>query len=131
MTRLPAAVAVIATLAAGLGIRAWTDGPLAKYGGVALYTVLVYTLIILIRPRTRPRTTAAIALALSWAVEFAQLTPVPAALSAQSTLARLILGSTYHPPDLLAYALGALLALAVHAGVARRRSSVTRSRRIR
>lgn len=40
-------------------------------------------------------------------MEFAQLTDVPARLSADSTAARLVLGSTFNAPDLFWYAVGA------------------------
>lgn len=42
-----------------------------------------------------------------WLVEFGQLTGVPATLAAHSTLARLALGTTFHPADLLWYGIGA------------------------
>ncbi|GIH99425.1 ribosomal maturation YjgA family protein [Planobispora takensis] len=114
-SRLPAALAAVLTVAAGLTLRATVDGWFGEYGGDALYTVLVHTLIVFVWPRVTPVRAAAGALAFSWAVEFAQLTPVPAALSETSTLARLVLGSTFGAPDLAAYAAGAALAAAVHA----------------
>ncbi|GGS69606.1 hypothetical protein GCM10010156_30470 [Planobispora rosea] len=113
-SRIPAALAALATVAAGLSLRAATDGWLGKYGGDALYTVLIYTLIVFVRPRVTPVRAAAGALAFSWAVEFAQLTPLPAALSEASTLARLVLGSTFGAADLVAYAAGAVLAAVAH-----------------
>ncbi|GIH92817.1 DUF2809 domain-containing protein [Planobispora siamensis] len=114
-SRLPAALAAVLTIAAGLTLRATVGGWFGKYGGDALYTVLIYTLIVFVRPRVASAGAAAGALAFSWAVEFAQLTPVPAALSEASPLARLVLGSTFGAPDLVAYAAGAALAAAVHA----------------
>ncbi|WP_196443362.1 DUF2809 domain-containing protein [Planomonospora sp. ID67723] len=118
-TRLPAALVAVVTVAAGLTLRAVADGWFAKYGGDALYTVLVYTLVVLVRPGVAPVRAAAGAVALSWAVELAQLTPVPAALSEASVLARLVLGSTFGAMDLVAYAAGAALAAAAHALVRR------------
>lgn len=114
MNRLVALAATIAVLVAGLSVRAFADGAFAKYAGVALYTVLIYTLVLVIAPRIRPLIAGVLALAISWAVEFAQLTPVPAALSARSGLARLVFGSTFNPPDLFWYAVGAAFAAAVH-----------------
>ncbi|MFJ3876012.1 DUF2809 domain-containing protein [Streptomyces sp. NPDC090077] len=93
--------------AAGLGLRAVADGSVAKYGGDALYTVLVLALVVLAAPRLAPPRAAAAALAVSWAVEFLQLSAVPAELSRRSTVARLVLGSTFNAPDLLWYAVGA------------------------
>ncbi|MEU9837151.1 DUF2809 domain-containing protein [Streptosporangium sp. NPDC048047] len=112
--RLPAVLAVVVTVAAGLGVRALTGGWFGKYAGDALYTVLVHALVVAAVPRVSPFRAAACALAFSWAVEFAQLTPVPAALSEASVLARLVLGSTFGAVDLAAYAAGALLAATAH-----------------
>ncbi|MFI5804849.1 DUF2809 domain-containing protein [Streptomyces sp. NPDC051561] len=112
--RLVALGAAAAVIAAALGIRAATSGDLAKYAGDALYTVLLYALVVAVAPRVRPLVAASVALGVSWAVEFAQLTSVPATLSAHSTLARLALGSTFNAPDLFWYAVGAACAYGVH-----------------
>ncbi len=102
------------TAGAGLGLRAVAAGDVAKYGGDALYTVLIHTLVVLTVPRVRPVTAAGSALAFSWAVEFLQLSNVPAELSARSSVARLVLGSTFNPPDLFWYAVGAAAGWLVH-----------------
>lgn len=103
-----AAAAALVTVGAGLGLRAVATGDVAKYGGDALYTLLVLTLVVLLAPRTPPARAAGIALAVSWAVELLQLTGLPADLSARSTAARLVLGSTFNAPDLFWYAIGAM-----------------------
>jgi hypothetical protein len=113
-TRSAAAGAAVLTVGAGLGLRAVAAGDAAKYGGDALYTVLLLTLVVAIAPRVTPLTAAASALALSWAVEFLQLSSLPADLSRRSALARLVLGSTFDAPDLFWYAVGAAAGLAVH-----------------
>ncbi|WP_129770415.1 DUF2809 domain-containing protein [Streptomyces sp. L-9-10] len=122
-TRLVAGGAALLTVAAGLGIRGAGGGDggggVVKYGGDALYTVLVYTLVVLVAPRARPLVAGGVALGFSWAVELLQLTGLPAELAARSVLARLVLGSTFNAPDLLWYAVGALVAGLGHAGVAR------------
>ncbi|PCG84869.1 hypothetical protein CIB93_16915 [Streptomyces sp. WZ.A104] len=118
--RAVAAAAAVLTVAAGLAVRAGTDGAFAKHAGSALYTVLLCALAALCAPRARPVAVAGAALALSWAVEFLQLTGVPADLSARSTAARLVLGSTFNAPDLFWYTVGAAAAWAVHAGGRRR-----------
>lgn len=102
------------TIAAALGIRATGAGDFAKYAGDALYTVLLYALVVAVAPRVRPLVAGSVALGVSWAVEFAQLTSVPAELSAHSTLARLVLGSTFNAPDLFWYVVGAAGAWGVH-----------------
>ncbi|KOU01710.1 membrane protein [Streptomyces sp. NRRL F-5755] len=114
-----AGLTALLTVAAGLGVRAGAArtglGPdVAKYAGDALYTVLVQTLVVVAAPRVRPPVAAGVALAISWAVEFAQLSDVPAELSRRSVVARLVLGSTFNAPDLFWYAVGAGCAWAVH-----------------
>ncbi|MBT2380715.1 hypothetical protein AMK21_12460 [Streptomyces sp. CB00316] len=117
--RVVAAAAAVATVTAGLAVRAGADGAFAKYAGSALYTVLLCALVALCAPRARPVAVAGAALALSWAVEFLQLTGVPAQWAARSTVARLVVGSTFNAPDLFWYAVGAAAAWGVHAGVRR------------
>jgi hypothetical protein len=112
--RATAGAAALVTVAAGLGVRSTAGGDLAKYAGDALYTVLIHNLVVLLAPRVRPSAAAGVALAVSWAVELAQLTGGPAELARRSTVARLVLGSTFNAPDLLWYGAGAALAWAVH-----------------
>ncbi|MFB7471436.1 DUF2809 domain-containing protein [Kitasatospora sp. NPDC056184] len=111
-----AAAAAALSVAAGLGVRAVAGGAAAKYAGDALYTVLLYTLVVLLAPRLRPWAAAVWAAGLSWAVELFQLTGVPDDLARHSALARLVLGSTFNPPDLLWYLVGAALAALAHRG---------------
>ncbi|ELP66565.1 DUF2809 domain-containing protein [Streptomyces turgidiscabies] len=122
--RLVAAGAAVVTVGAGLGLRAVAAGSLAKYGGDALYTVLLLTLVVVVAPRVTPPTAAGSALAISWGVEFLQLSEVTTELSRRSVVSRLVLGSTFNPPDLFWYAVGAaagwLIHTAVDSGVHRR-----------
>ncbi|MFG2679677.1 DUF2809 domain-containing protein [Streptomyces sp. NPDC048392] len=106
-TRLAAAVAAALTVGAGLTLRAVAAGDVAKYGGDALYTLLLSALVLVVAPRTSPAKAAAVALAVSWGVEFLQLGGVPAHLARESTASRLVLGSTFNAPDLFWYAVGA------------------------
>ncbi|MEW2121814.1 DUF2809 domain-containing protein [Streptomyces sp. NPDC005474] len=115
--RLAAAGAAVVTVGAGLGLRAVTAGSLAKYGGDALYTILLLALVVLVAPRVTPLTAAVSALAISWGVEFLQLSEMTAELSQRSTVTRLVLGSTFNPPDLLWYAVGAAAGWLVHTAV--------------
>ncbi|WP_329832454.1 ribosomal maturation YjgA family protein [Streptomyces sp. BE133] len=105
--RAVAAGAAALTVAAGLGVRAFMGGDVAKYAGDALYTVLICALVAVIAPRARPVVKAGAALAFSWLVELLQLTGVPAELSRHSAVARLVLGSTFNAPDLFWYVVGA------------------------
>ncbi|MGA5373643.1 DUF2809 domain-containing protein [Streptomyces griseoincarnatus] len=122
-TRLLAAVAALVTVGAGLGLRAVATGDVAKYGGDALYTLLILALVVVLAPRSTPARAAGIALAVSWAVELLQLTGLPAGLSARSTAARLVLGSTFNAPDLFWYAVGACAGWLALRAVARRREA--------
>jgi hypothetical protein len=108
----------VVTVGAGLALRALAAGDVAKDGGDALYTVLLHTLVVLTVPAARPRTAAGSALAVSWAVELLQLSGMPAELSEHSSVARLVLGSTFNPPDLFWYGAGAAVSLLVHTAVA-------------
>ncbi|WP_347585829.1 DUF2809 domain-containing protein [Acrocarpospora sp. B8E8] len=106
-------LAVPVVLVLGLGVRAFTGGDFAKYAGIALYTTLIYALVAF---WLRPLYAALTATGISWAVEFFQLTGIPADLSAHSVLARLVLGSTFNAPDLFWYAVGAGLGVAIVKG---------------
>ena len=117
--RLGPAAAAAAVLGAGLAVRAGPPGPFSKYAGVALYATLIYTIVVVVAPQVRQRVAALVALSFCVAVELAQLTPVPAALSGRSRLARLVLGTTFHPPDLLFYAVGVAGALLAHRALSR------------
>jgi len=107
-------------LVSGLAVRAFTGGGFAKYAGIALYAALVYALVAWLAPRLAPQWTALIAVAFCWAVEVAQLTPVPSALSERSVLARLVLGSTFNTPDLFWYAVGVAALFGLHRATASR-----------
>ena len=58
---------------------------------------------------------ALLALGVSWAVEFAQLSTLPAWLSSQHPLLRWIFGESFRFYDLPSYAAGVALAAGVHA----------------
>ncbi|MFG3250436.1 DUF2809 domain-containing protein [Streptomyces sp. NPDC048187] len=107
-TRLTAAGAAAVIACAGLALRTVAAGEVAKYGGDALYTLMLFALVRVVAPRTAAAKAAAVALAVSWAVEFLQLSDLPAHLARQSTAARLVLGSTFNAPDLFWYAVGAV-----------------------
>lgn len=103
---IPAAAAAV-TVAAGLGARGALDGDVAKYAGDALYTMLLFWLVLVIAPRTRPVRAAALAYGVSAGIELFQLTGIPADVAQQSELARLVFGTTFNAPDLFWYLVGA------------------------
>jgi uncharacterized membrane protein len=99
-----------AALALGVAfaIRAVDTGALAQYSGTALYAAMVYAGVLFLWPRIAALTAGGVAIGFCWLVELAQLTGVPAALSAHSVLARLVLGVRFDPVDLAWYPVGVL-----------------------
>jgi hypothetical protein len=117
--RLIAAAAVCVIVALGLGIRALvTNYALAQTSGTALYAAMIYAGIFVVAPATRPLVAGGMAIAFCWLVELAQLTGIPAELSAHSRLARLVLGAHFDPADLGWYAAGVIPVVIVHQLVA-------------
>jgi hypothetical protein len=81
-----------------------------KYGGDALWALLVFVLIRFIRPQMNVVSSALTALCVSVAVEFCQLYHAPWIEAIRVTrLGALILGSTFNWPDIPAYAVGILV----------------------
>ena len=113
-SRLPGAAAAILTVAVGLAVHTYGDGWLAGYVGDALYTMMVYALLVAVWPVIGPAVATCWALGISWTVEFLQLTDIPAQLSAAVPLMRLVVGTTYNALDLVAYVVGAAAAYLVH-----------------
>lgn len=100
-------LALVATIALGLGIRALCGGAFAKIAGDALYAVAAYFAFALVI--RRPRVVAACALAYCFAIEFLQLWPALDPIR-PTLFGRLVLGSVFSVYDLIWYALGVALA---------------------
>ncbi|RFA08648.1 hypothetical protein B7R54_04940 [Subtercola boreus] len=113
--RLALAVAALLTIGVGLGVHFGASGAAADFAGDALYAVLVYLVVAAIAPRLRSVRVGAIAFGLCAAVECFQLTGVPQSISAGFPAAALLLGSTFSPVDLLAYAAGIVVITALDA----------------
>lgn len=111
--RLRYAVLALGVIVAGLLWRSrYMPLPpfFSKYGGDALWALMVFVWIGFILPRASTCRVAVLALAFAWGVEFSQLYHAPWLDSLRATLpGRLILGSTFNWPDLPAYALGIIL----------------------
>lgn len=112
--RVVAALTAAGVLALAFGIRAVAGGPLEQHSGTALYASLIYALVVFVSSRIRPAVAAAVATGFCWAVELAQLTGIPAMLSAKSIVARLVLGVAFDPIDIFWYPVGALLLMVLH-----------------
>ncbi len=114
--RVDACCAALMIVVIGLVVTRVGSGTAADLAGDVLYAVLVYLLVAAVVPRWRSRTVGVVAVALCWAVELAQLTGLPADLVARWPSARYALGTTFGGWDLVAYAVGVALALAVDTG---------------
>jgi Protein of unknown function (DUF2809) len=104
--RLSALVVAAFALAVALAIRATRTGAVVQVSGTALYASMVYAAVVFLWPRVAAVPAGAIAIGFCWAMELFQLTGVPAALSAHSLLARLVLGVQFDPLDLAWYPAG-------------------------
>ena len=127
--RIPAFIGCLVAVAVGLACRYGLSGMPAKYLGVALWSTTVYAILMSIRPAAGVHRAALVALGISWAVEFAQLTPVPAWLSSQHVLLRLLFGTTFSVADLPAYAAGVALGAALSITARRRADRVASTSR--
>lgn len=113
--RLKRAVAVLAASAVviciGLAVHFTVYGPVGDFSADALYAVLAYLAVSFVAPRVRSQVIAGVSFLVCAAIEVSQLSGGPAALAEVFPPARLILGTTFAPLDLVAYALGVGAAL--------------------
>jgi Protein of unknown function (DUF2809) len=87
-----------------------------KYGGDALWALLVFFGFGFIFPRLRVTKLACISLGFAWIIEFSQLYHAPWIDGIRAMrVGHLILGSTFNWPDLPAYALGIALGIGFEA----------------
>ena len=110
-TRIWSLFAALGFLGVALAMRAFTGdghggGPVAQYSGTALYASMVYAGVLVLWPTIRPVPAGVLATVFCWAVEAAQLTGVPAELSARSLVARVVLGVQFDWVDMLWYPAG-------------------------
>jgi hypothetical protein len=108
---------VVMTVAAGLVLRAGLmPAPrfAVKYGGVALWSLMVFFGLGIACPRVSTVRTALVAGCISWGVGFLQRYQSPDLDAVRSTrLGCLVLGTTFNGPDLLAYLAGIALGVAL------------------
>jgi hypothetical protein len=118
-------VAVAVTIAAGLGSRAVASALpwwLAKNAGDALYATMVFFGIGCVAPRMRTTTAAASALGFCAAIEGSQAYHAPWLDAVRDTRAgHLVLGQGFHAFDLVCYAIGVALGVALELAALRRR----------
>jgi len=108
--RLLQTVALVLVLGAGLLWRSHylpLSPFLSKYGGDALWALAVFLAAGLWFPRASTLRITLVALGFAWGIELSQLYHAPWIDELRSSLlGRLILGSTFNVPDLLAYVIG-------------------------
>ena len=125
-SRLRYAVAVALTIAAGLASRVWARALpwwLAKNAGDALYATMMVFGIGFLATRARTSRVAAAALAVCFAVEFSQLYQAPWIDAVRATLpGHLVLGQGFNAFDLVCYAVGVAIGVAIERGVLHRRA---------
>ncbi|MDJ0349576.1 DUF2809 domain-containing protein [Cryobacterium sp. PH29-G1] len=114
------AAAGVAVVCVGLIVHFTAVGAAADFFADALYAVLIYLLSIFCLPRIAPTASAVLTYGFCLLIELAQLTGGPAALAVAFPPARLILGTTFAPVDLMAYAVGVAVVWAGDALVAAR-----------
>lgn len=104
------AVALFLVVGLGLLLRSGAvalPGFLVKYGGDSLWALAVFLGFGIVVPSRSTIRTASFALLFAWSVEFLQLYHAEAIDGIRSTrLGRLVLGTTFNAPDLLAYLAG-------------------------
>lgn len=111
--RLPYAVSLILVIGAGLLWRSGLvplPGWLVKYGGDALWALAVFLGLGWVFRQSRTGRVALAAVFCAWSVEFLQLYHAPWIDAIRATRpGRLVLGTTFNAPDLLAYLAGIAL----------------------
>ncbi|MGI5522446.1 DUF2809 domain-containing protein [Micromonospora sp. CA-259024] len=127
--RLLTPLAALLFLGLALLIRAVDDGALRQYSGTALYASMVWAAMLFLRPQMAPVPAGTAATVFCWMVELAQLTGVPAELSARSLAARLALGVQFDPVDLAWYPAGVAPLMVLHHLVRARNFRATSPRR--
>ena len=118
--RLPLGLAILSVIAVGLASRAIPSlfpASLGKYPGDALWAAMVFFGIAFVRPGMAPPGLAALALLVSYAVEVSQLYQAAWITTVRSyRLGHLVLGSGFDRMDLVAYAVGVLVAFVFDIG---------------
>lgn len=123
LVRSLAVLTAVAALSVALSIRFLADGTVEQISGTALYASMVYAAVVFLLPRRAPWISGVIAVGFCWAVEFSQLTGIPAELSARSPAARLALGVQFDLIDVLWYPAGVVPLVLLHTLLASKRPS--------
>ncbi|MBZ2195219.1 DUF2809 domain-containing protein [Occultella gossypii] len=118
--RAAVAVALVVVIAAGLALQLVRHLPGSDIAGTAAYAVAAVLAVALVRPGWSVWAVAAVGTGAVCAVEVAQLTPLPGAISEAVPAARLFLGANFDPVDLIVLAVaGGFTGLLLLAGLRR------------
>jgi len=117
--RVLSLVAASGCLVLGVLLQLLDRSLLVDVAGSVLYVGFAGMLLAALWPALSSAAIAAVAFAFAAAVELLQLTGVPPAIVAAFPPARLLLGSSFDPLDLVAYAVGAVLLFIAHVGLTR------------
>ena len=117
--RLVVGVIAALTVAAGLFVHHYGTGIRGDVAGDALYAALIYFLFVVLLPRNAPSLPAALAIIFCTAIEFLQLTAIPASVTAVFAPAALVLGTGFEQRDLLVYAFAVIFVMLVDIAISR------------
>lgn len=107
-------LAALCFAGAAYAVRAMMDGLIDQFSGAAFSGAIVYTIVVFIRPTISPLLAGGIAIAYCWCTEFAQLTPLPAAISERNWFAGQLLGAQFDLIDVAWYPLGVIPLVVAH-----------------
>lgn len=125
--RITLAVLAAATVGLGLLSRSLTHGTFGDIAGDALYAVLIYLLVVFVRPRARLWQSAIAAFVICGGIELFQLTGLPRAWAAEFAPVALVLGTGFDARDILVYAIAVATASVLDALSSRRPAMRMRS----
>lgn len=108
--RLTYLLHAVVTITFGLLARHYLPALPAKYTGVALYAVMMVFVVKFVRPSLPPVFACTAALAICFAIEAFQVTPLPARINAHFPPLRYVLGEVFSWWDLPAYVVGVAFA---------------------
>jgi Protein of unknown function (DUF2809) len=124
--RLAYCALVLAVIALGLASRKFPGlfpAVLGKYPGDALWTMMVFFALAVLRPASTITWLTTCALVISYLVEFGQLYQAPWIVAVRAhPLGHLVLGTAFGWMDLVAYTAGAVVAMLIELSINSRRS---------
>lgn len=125
--RLAYCAIVLAVIALGLASRKFPNlfpAALGKYPGDALWTMMVFFGLAVLRPASTITWLTTGALVISYLVEFGQLYQAPWIVAVRAhPLGHLVLGTAFGWMDLVAYTAGAVVALLIELSITSSQSS--------